>query len=173
MSVNQGSSAGTSVLWEMVEFAAFPKGTTRYVSRSLDIGMGRGDAADRWSRNEAETGLIRSQQKAYRRLDEIRFHVRDDSFVAAAPPAMAALIEISAFDLAQGELEGFASYRFLYERLIGAAIRPWLPAAFRAAAVLPTIPPERRLALVRSVGEEFISTPGWSRREPAFPSWMG
>ena len=80
---------------------------------------------------------------------------------------------ISAFDLARGELEGFASYRFLYERLIGAAIRPWLPAAFRAAAVLPTISPERRVALVRSVGEEFISATGWSRREPAFPSWMG
>ena len=80
---------------------------------------------------------------------------------------------ISAFDLARGELEGFASYRFLYERLIGAAIRLWLPAAFRAAAVLPTIPPERRLALVRSVGEEFISATGWSRREPAFlPGWV-
>ena len=173
MSVNQGSSAGTSVLWEMVEFASFPKGTTRYVSRSLDIGMGRGDAADRWSRSDAETAMIRSQQKAYRRLDEIRFQVRDDSFAAAAPPAMAVLVEISAFDLAQGELEGFASYRFLYERLIGAAIRPWLPAAFLAAAVLPTIPPERRLALVRSMDEEFISTTGWSRREPAFlPGWV-
>ena len=137
MSVNQGSSAGTSVLWEMMELASFPKGTTRYVSRSLDIGMGRGNAADRWSRNDAETVLIRSQQKAYRRLDEIRFHVRDDGFAIATPPAMAALFEISAFDLAQGELDGFASYRFLYERLIGPRSGP--PATLLAAAVLPTI----------------------------------
>ena len=173
MTVNQGSSAGTSVLWEMMEFASFPKGTTRYVSRSLDIGMGCGNAADRWSRDEAETALIRSQQTAYRRLDEIRFQVCDDSFAATPPPAMAVLVEISAFDLAQGELDGFASYRFLYERLIGAAIRPWLPAAFLAAAVLPSIPPERRLALVRSLDEAFISTTGWPRREPAFlPGWV-
>ena len=173
MTASQRSSAGNSVLREMSEFASFPRGTMRYVSQSLDIGLGCGDAVKRWSRSDAEAALIRSQQDAYRRLDEIRFHVSDDASTNAAPPAIAALVEITAFDLASGGLEGFASYRFLYERLIGAAIRPWLPAAFLAAAVLPMIPPERRLALVRSVGDEPIMTAGWSRREPLFiPGWV-
>ena len=173
MTASQRSGAGISVLREMSEFASFARGTMRYVSQSLDIGLGCGDAVKRWSRSDAEADLIRSQQHAYRRLDEIRFHVNDDASAIAAPPAIAALVEISAFDLASGRLESFASYRFLYERLIGAAIRPWLPAAFLAAANLPAIPPERRLALVRSVGEEPITTVGWSRRESAFiPGWV-
>ena len=173
MTVKPEFSAGASALKEMMEFASFPKATMRYVSRSLDIGLGSGNAMSRWSRSDAKSVLIRSQQQAYRRLDEIRFHVRDDGSADATPPAIATLVETSAFDLSRSGLEGFVSYRFLYERLLGAAIRPWLPAAFLAAANLPAIPPERRLALVRSVDDAPVTTIGWSRREPAFfPGWV-
>ena len=34
---------------------------------------------------------------------------------------------LSAFDLGEGKLSCFAAYRFLYERLLGPAVRPWLP----------------------------------------------
>jgi len=63
------------------------------------------------------------------------------------------LITLSAFDLGQDRLPNFAAYRFLYERLIGASSRPWLPAAFCAAAALPNLHPDDRRALLQSIGE--------------------
>jgi len=61
----------------------------------------------------------------------------------------------------------------LYERLLGADIRPWLPSAFCAAAALPQIRPERRKKLLQSISEAAATAPGWSTREPAFyPEWV-
>jgi len=44
---------------------------------------------------------------------------------------------LTTFELSCSPIGGFAAYRFLYERLFGARVRPWLPAAFCAAAGLP------------------------------------
>ena len=66
------------------------------------------------------------------------------------------------------KLDSFSAYRFLYERLLGAQCRPWLPAAFCAAAALPQIRPERRKMLLQSLSEAAATAPGWSEREPAF-----
>ena len=71
-------------------------------------------------------------------LDHIRAYVPDDSGLDAMEPLMAPLITMTAFDLGQDRLTCFASYRFLYERLIGANVRPWLPGAFCAAAAEAT-----------------------------------
>ena len=166
-------SAGTTVLMEIMEFASFSEGTARYIRRSLDIGLGRRDAVSWWSRNEAESIVIQAQRHAYRRLGEIRRLITEQAPVQGTPTFMAALIEISAFDLCHGWLTGFSSYRFLYERLLGAAVRPWLPTAFSAAASLPQIEPEDRIALRRSLGEEAIACTSWSRREALFvPEWV-
>jgi hypothetical protein len=173
MSTTPRFSTGTAVLMEMMEFASFPKGTERYIRRSLDIGLSRRDAVSWWSRNEAEAVLIRAQLEAYRRLDEIRDLIPGESRVQRTPALMVPLVEVSAFDLCHGWLIGFPAYRFLYERLLGAAIRPWLPAAFSAAAMLPQIQPEDRLVLLRSLGEETIACTAWSPREPMFiPEWV-
>ena len=78
-----------------------------------------------------------------------------------------------AFDLGQGRLDGFAPCRFLYERLIKAAVRPWLPAAFCAAAALPHLHPDRRRALLTTMTDEAAAATGWSVREPLFlPEWV-
>ena len=88
-------------------------------------------------------------------------------------PLMAPLITMTAFDLGQDRLPCFASYRFLYERLIGAAVRPWLPGAFCAAAALPHLHPDRRRTLLQSISEAAATAPGWSNREPVFyPEWV-
>src|SRR3546814_20226626 len=81
---------------------------------------------------------------------------------------MAPLVAMSAFDLGQGRLSTFSSYRFLYERLIGAGARPWLPAAFCAAASLPHLHPDKRRILLRSISEAAATAIGWSNREPSF-----
>ncbi|MGV3482764.1 MAG: hypothetical protein ACO1O3_22625 [Sphingobium sp.] len=164
---------GAMTLAEIKEFASFPASTQRYIRRSLDVGLERHDALQIWSRDVVEAASINAQTRIYERLHEIRAMVPDDSGLDSVEPFIAPLITVSAFDLGQDRLPGFASYRFLYERLIGAGIRPWLPAAFCGAAALPHLHPEKRRLLLQSISEAAATAPGWSNREPIFyPEWV-
>jgi hypothetical protein len=157
----------------MREFASFNKGTQRYIRRSLDVGLGRRDAVKRWSRDIAEAASIRAQERVYRRVPHMRLSIPDDCGLDTMEPLMTPLITMTAFDLGQDRLSCFASYRFLYERLINASVRPWLPAAFCAAAALPHLHPARRRTLLQSISEAAATAPGWSGREPMFlPDWV-
>ncbi len=173
MATGSKPASGEFALAEMREFASFPPSTQRYIRRSLDVGLERDDAIALWSRDEVEATSIRVQAKIYRRLDMLRDTIPEDSSLAVIEPFMAPLITLSAFDLGQNRLDGFGAYRFLYERLLGAAVRPWLPAAFCAAASLPHLHPEKRRALLQSISEAAATAPGWSYREPVFfPHWV-
>jgi hypothetical protein len=164
---------GAMTLAEMKEFAGFSAATQRYVRRSLDIGLDRDDAMTRWSRDVVEAASIRAQARAYDRLPEIRALLPEDNGLEAVEPFLAPLVAVSAFDLAQGRLTSFSSYRFLYERLLGAEVRPWLPAAFCSAAALPTLHPDLRRKLLQSISEAAATASGWSTRKPAFfPYWV-
>ncbi|WP_336964049.1 hypothetical protein [Sphingobium aquiterrae] len=164
---------GAITLAEMREFASFPASTQRYIRRSLDIGLHRRDAMKLWSRDLVEEASIRAQARIYHRLDEIKSMVPDDSGLEQVEPFMAPLVTVSAFDLGQDRLNGFSAYRFLYERLIGAGARPWLPGAFCAAASLPHLHPEKRRILLQSISEAAATAAGWSNREPSFyPEWV-
>jgi len=175
--MNMGTSArpadGAVTLSELREFASFPSATQRYIRRSLDIGLHRRDAMKLWSRDMVEEASIRAQARIYGRLDDIKARVPDDSGLEQVEPFMAPLVTVSAFDLGQDRLGSFSSYRFLYERLLGAGSRPWLPGAFCAAASLPHLHPEKRRALLQSISESAATAPGWSSREPVFwPEWV-
>ena len=173
MATKDGAAAGDRSIAEMREFASFPARTQRYIRRALDVGLEREDAVARWSRDAVEAVAIRVQQRAYKALPLLRDAIPDDGSFDAIAPFMGPLIAVSAFDLGQDRLGDFASYRFLYERLLGAAARPWLPGAFMAAAALPHLHPDKRRALIASLGEGAASAPGWSVREPAFyPAWV-
>ena len=173
MSATSKATDGATTLHELKEFASFESSTQRYIRRSLDIGLGRGDALGVWSRDLVEAASIRAQAKLYARLDALRDGVPDDSGIERVEPFMAPLVTISAFDLGQDRLPSFAAYRFLYERLLGAHARPWLPGAFCAAAALPHLHPERRRVLLQSISEAAATAPGWSSREPSFyPEWV-
>lgn len=164
---------GAITLAELREFASFPSATQRYIRRSLDIGLHRRDAMKLWSRDMVEEASIRAQARIYGRLDEIKARVPDDSGLEQVEPFMAPLVTISAFDLGQDRLSSFSAYRFLYERLLGAGSRPWLPGAFCAAASLPHLHPEKRRALLQSISEAAATAPGWSKRQPSFyPEWV-
>jgi hypothetical protein len=158
----------------MQEFATFEKGTQRFIRRSLDIGFRRRDALRLWARDAEEAAAIKEQVEMYRRrLDPIREVIPDDDGFEHAEPMMAALITVTAFDLGTGRLPSFAAYRFLYERLLGAAGRPWLAAAFCAAATLPHLHPDDRRSLLQSMSEGAATAAGWSIREPSFfPQWV-
>lgn len=167
------TSDGTMALAEMKEFATFAPATQRYVRRSLDVGLERRDAIRRWSRDVVEAASIKAQQRIYVRLEEIRAYIPDDSGLDAVEPFFGPLVTVSAFDLGQDRLPHFPSYRFLYERLLGPFIRPWLPGAFCAAAALPHIHPDRRKELLQSISEAAATAPGWSNRAPQFyPDWV-
>jgi hypothetical protein len=173
MTIRYQRTPGDVALAEMREFATFPSRTQRYIRRSLDVGLERDDAIGRWSRDGGEEAAIRVQQKVYARLPELREAIPDDGAMDRVGPFLGAMISLSAFDLGQDRLPGFAAYRFLYERLLGASSRPWLPAAFCAAAALPHLHPEKRKTLLQSIGEHAATAAGWSSREPAFfPAWV-
>jgi hypothetical protein len=173
MTTSTRPASGAMVLAEMIEFGGFDKGTQRYIRRSLDVGLHRRDPVKRWSRDPAEAAAICDQEDVYRGLDHIRAFVAGDCGLTAEESLLAPLITITGFDLCQDRLPSFASYRFLYERLIGASVRPWLTAAFCAAAALPQVHPDRRRTLLSSITEATVVAPGWSNREPIFyPEWV-
>ena len=166
-------AGGALLISEMKEFASFSKATQRYVRRSLDIAFGRTDPIATWARDEGEAASIRAQARFYKQLDHLRLQVPDDSGLDMIEPFLGMLVTVAAFDLGQDRLPSFAAFRFLYERLLGASARPWLPAAFCAAAALPHLHPDRRRTLLQSISESAATAPGWSNREPVFwPEWV-
>jgi len=153
---------------EMREFASFAACEQRYIRRSLDIGLGRQDAFKLWARSEGENASIRSQYVAYQELKQLRQAIPSGGTFESIETFLGKLTRIAAFDLAQERIACFASFRFLYERLLGAQVRPWLPSAFCAAAALPQIRPERRKMLLQSLSEAAATAPGWSDAKPNF-----
>jgi len=164
------AKAGTASLTiaELREFASFSEDEQLYIERGLDIGLGRGDAFKQWAHQASDKAAIRQQYLAYRELRSLRDAVPCESSLDGVQDFMGALLRITAQDLAQERLASFSAYRFLYERLLGAMARPWLPAAFCGAAALPCIRPARRKMLLQSLSEAAATAPGWSEREPCF-----
>ena len=167
--------AGTATLTisELREFAAFSAAEQRYIRRSLDVGLGRQDAFKLWARDSAETASIRGQYVAYQDLKVLRSMRPDETSFTGLDAFVGKLLRMAAYDLAQERVSSFAAFRFLYERLLGAWVRPWLPGAFCGAAALPQIHPDRRKMLLHSISEAAATAPGWSEREPSFyPEWI-
>ena len=164
------SKTGTATLTiaELREFASFTEDEQLFIERSLDVGLGRGDAFKLWSRKAGDKASIRQQYLAYRELRALKDAVPCETSLDGLQDFMGTLLRITAQDLAQEQLSSFCAYRFLYERLLGARCRPWLPAAFCGAAALPQIRPARRKMLLQSLSEAAATAPGWSEREPCF-----
>ena len=153
---------------ELREFASFTEDEQLFIERSLDVGLGRGDAFERWPGRAGDADAIRRQYIAYRELKPLREAIRRGTSLEGVQDFMGTLMRITAQDLAQEQLVSFSAYRFLYERLLGARSRPWLPAAFCGAAALPQIRPFRRKTLLQSLSEAAATAPAWSEREPCF-----
>ncbi|MBX7534002.1 hypothetical protein K3165_13785 [Qipengyuania sp. 1XM1-15A] len=162
------TNAASMMIAEMREFASFTAAEQRYIRRSLDIGLSRCDAFRIWGRTQGETAAIRSQYVAYQELKALRGAIPAESGFDAIEDFIGKITRVAAFDLAQERIECFSAFRFLYERLLGAEARPWLPSAFCAAAALPQIRPERRKMLLQSLSEAAATAPGWSDRAPGF-----
>lgn len=153
---------------ELREFATFTASEQLFIERSLDIALGRGDAFRDWGRSEGGTAAIRAQYLAYRELKALREAIPAAGTLDTPSEFIGTLVRVSVLDLAREGLDCFSAYRFLYERLLGAAARPFLPSAFCGAAALPQVRPCRRKMLLQSLSEAAATAPAWSRSEPGF-----
>ncbi|OYX65571.1 MAG: hypothetical protein B7Y88_07925 [Sphingomonadales bacterium 32-64-17] len=162
------SSTASLAIAEMREFAGFSAEERQFIERSLDIALGRGDAFKQWCPDGGNASAIRKQYLAYRELRTLREAAPELNTMDGLSYYMGALVRIAAQDLALEQLETFSAFRFLYERLLGASARPYLPAVFCAAAALPQIRPGIRRVLLQSLSETAATAPGWSEREPSF-----
>ena len=159
---------------EIKEFARFSLREQRYIRRSLDVRFGENESIIfRSARDELERTRIKVQKRIYGNLSEIAELTPKSSDLSSLDPFMAKLTVVTAFDLSQDGLQCFSSYRFLYERLLGAEVRPWLPSAFCSASALPHLNPDKRRTLLQSISEAAATAPGWSNRRPLFfPEWI-
>ena len=162
------TNTASATIAEMREFARFSPGEQRYIRRSLDIGLGRGDAFRVWARNAEERTAIRSQYVVYQDLKLLRGAIPKQTGFENVDRFMGPLTRLAVFDLSQERLRCFSAFRFLYERLLGAETRPWLPGAFCGAAALPQIRPDRRKTLLQSLSEAAATAPAWSDASPSF-----
>lgn len=163
----------TQLLGEMKEFANFSAAEQRFIRRSLDVGLKRRDALACWARDSAEYTQIEEQKRRYCLVDLVRACYPDSDNMEATEYFLAPLITMSVADLAEGKLRSFECYRFLYERLIGPEVRPWLLSAFCAAAAMPAIHPQLRRQLMQSIPLQAVTAAGWSVLGPLFyPEWV-
>jgi hypothetical protein len=171
--MRKAQAKGQLILSELREFGSFTAAEQRYVRRSLDVAFARQDALSLWSRDRMEAASIKVQACIYEDLSMLRMQLPTGEGVDNLDQFMGSLIVISAFDLGQNRISSFGAFRFLYERLLGANVRPWLPAAFCAAAALPHLRPTKRRELLQSISEAAATAPGWSAQEPTFfPEWV-
>lgn len=158
---------------EMREFAGLTAEEQHYIARSLDLGLERCDMSALGSEDGDHGWCLRSQATAYGELGPLRSALTDAFSIEALDEYFGVLVRISAQDLARGFLGSFAAYRFLYERLLGPALRPLLPASFCAAATLPHLEPDLRRLLLESVNEDVATATRWPQCAPSFvPSYI-
>jgi len=164
--------AGTQILREMNEFAQIPIDAQRYIRRSLDVAAERWERLAETTRNETERRSINRQIELYSRLDTIRAAIPaiNDHEGGARFIGMAA--DLTYFDLSQQKIRSLVAYRFLYERLLGAAARPWLLSVFVMCATFGPFAPSLHLELLNSLNERSMAGLH-SMLEPRFiPDWV-
>ena len=79
---------------ELREFASFTEDEQLFIERSLDVGLGRGDAFKAWSGRDADA--IRSQYLAYRELKALREAIPCETSLEGVQDFMGVLMRISA-----------------------------------------------------------------------------
>jgi hypothetical protein len=167
---------GELYIAEMKEFGSFHKKTQRYIRQALDVAFRRGDPLQKWGRTQQERDDIRTQQHNYELLlNRVRMRLDRAGGISIghSEHITGPLIGLATFDLSCGKLPGFGPFRFLYERLFGAEVRPWLPGVYCAAAASPLLYPVDRKNLLHAISEQSACAESWSKIDPLFlPEWV-
>jgi hypothetical protein len=160
---------------EMREFATFSPKAQRYIKRALDVANYNKDTYKRWCRDEEEELSIEIHFSVYKMIDTVIDLIPDntDTQFEVTTDFFGNLTCVAIFDISQYGIDSFDSFRFLYERLFGSKVHPYLPAVFVAAATLPVHIVDKRIYLLQSLPIEVVQTTRWSETEPLFfPTWI-
>lgn len=175
---SETKSRGKAFIEEMKEFGTFSKKTQRYIRQTLDVAYRRGDAVATWGRTDEERQNIRTQIHNYNLLlGRIRLRMERGKKIeiGQVENMMGPLVALATFDLSMGCIPHFGCFRFLYERLFGPDVRPWLPAVYVAAAAIPVVEGPIRISHLRSISEVACRAEPheWSKDDPEFmPEWV-
>src|SRR3546814_18556127 len=134
----------------MQEFSSFAPAEQRYICRALEVAAGSHSALRRWARDIDEARSIRNQARTYRWRDHVVRLLAEERYLEMAAP----LTEVRIFDLSPRPIRPFPAYRFLYERLIGGQVLPWLVRRFGAAELLHLLAPHNSDELLGTLAEE-------------------
>ena len=164
----------TLLVGEMKEFSGFSSNTQRYIRRSLDVALepnvSSREIADHY---DVDVRCVQEQKDYYKFLKEAKDKIPYECELPSLRGFFDSLVIASTYDLAQHDLPSFSSYRFLYERILTAEVRPWLVSSFCAAAAMPNIAPDSRRDLLQSLAEKVATAPRWSPAPPGFfPRWF-
>lgn len=156
----------------MEQYARLPLASRRYIVRALDFGLKRGDYMARWAGSffDMPTNLARAD--VYSGISIVRPTI---SVGAGLPESVDVLLRrCTGFDLQFEEMSDFTAYNFLYERLFGAGIRPYLAAAYSAAASSPTLTADARRKALSGITMFEQTEENFGGDEPQFyPEWDG
>src|SRR4029453_19083926 len=137
------TSAGDRILREMEDFGQMPVAAQRYIRRSLQVRFKHPASLGELARSPAEADSIARQISLYDRIDAVIEAIPVDDDVASVTRFTSLIAPLIAFDIGERKLDSFAALGFLYERLLGAAARPWLPAFFMLVVIRPELAPHR------------------------------
>lgn len=139
----------------MAEFGRFGPTTQQYIMMVLDCVRERGAWKDYWRPRILPRMLDRAfANMAVQR--ELRDRLARFWSTGKGDAELMPLILTSSFDFGMAELNEFAPYRFLAERLYGSQVRPLLPAVGAAAALLPHHPAAWRAAFLNTIDQDAI-----------------
>jgi hypothetical protein len=168
MSTRQPISIGSMFIAQVREFASFTPREQQYILRSLDIAQNNEKIFFHWERDVKEGISVQEQIEDYAIVNGLRRIMPQEYDESMIESFMGPLIKLTVSDLARDYIDSFCAYRFLYERLLGALVRPWLPSTFCAAAAVPDLRPDRRKKLLQSISEASATASSWSKWEPFF-----
>ena len=96
------------------------------------------------------------RQDAYAALPYARQRVPKTRALWELAPFFEASLPPAAYDMANGPLDNFPIFRFLYLRLMGEASADWLPSLYLAAAAIPNIDTVHRAKLIDAFIPDFL-----------------
>ena len=123
---------------ERAEFAQFRSLVQIYIVRALDLGLPRNHPMERWHEGgPVGMAMLLARADAYRHLGVLREELQDCKQVGPDFRYWDAIRKAVRFDVQHEEMGDIAAFRFLYERLLGPPIRPWITSLYLAAVTEP------------------------------------
>lgn len=154
-----------SIVDEMAQFASFPEATRRYICEALEIGFtGVSNKPVVGDRLSAIASRL-ARMDVYHSMPFVRECISNKNYnLETWSKEFGLLHRYAQFDVQYAEMSDFKAFVFLYERLLGSAIRPWLLSIYLAAAASPRITEEAREQLLSGitafdVAHDFVTAP--------------